>query len=178
MRPDDYDLSLYTRDEGEDHGMTDIPDGASLAFGEFPSQATSESDILGHYGTILNESRHARTPTSPMHASLRKKKMISELSELRKENKDLRDGQKRLQDLIAESLEGQRAQKELMFMMKQQLDSVQSELSQLRQAKETHNQDGNVQSDPETSILPDVAVTASDDARRSPELGTSPLGSF
>ncbi|KAF5663330.1 hypothetical protein FDENT_13158 [Fusarium denticulatum] len=178
IRPDDYDFSLHTRDEDEDHRMTDNPDGASLGFGDFRSQATGETDILSHHGTVLNESRPARPPESPMLEPIREKKMISELSELRKENKELRDGQKRLQDLFTESLEGQKAQKELMFIIKQQLDSVQSELSQLRQAKETPTQDGNVQSHPETPILPDVAVTASGDGPQSPELGTSPPSSI
>ncbi|KAG5795235.1 hypothetical protein H9Q69_005697 [Fusarium xylarioides] len=178
MRPGDYDLSLHSLGDDEDDDMADNLNGASLVSGDFPSQATSDSDILSHYGTILNESRHTRPPASPTPTSIREKRMLSELSDIRKENKELRDGQKRLQELFAESLDGQKEQKELMLNMKKQLDNVQSELSQLRQAKDVPIHDSNEQRQPETPSLPEVAVTSSADAPQSPELGTSHPSTF
>ncbi|KAG5821630.1 hypothetical protein H9Q71_000161 [Fusarium xylarioides] len=127
-----------------------------------------------------------------MNESTREKQMITELSEIRKANKELRDGQKRIQDLFVESIERQKEQNELMVNMKKQLDSVQyghwsvilrgpsmqSKLSQLRQAKEAPTHGGDLQRHPETPTLPDVAVTDSGDAPQSPELGTSHPSTF
>ncbi|KAF5580278.1 uncharacterized protein FSUBG_13431 [Fusarium subglutinans] len=110
------------------------------------------------------------------YASLQEKEMLSELSELRKENKELRDGQKHLQDLFVKGVKeqndlmqkGQQEQRELMLNMKQQLDDMRSELTQLRRAREASGDV--VQSYPERSSLPEATFIAPG----SPELGTNP----
>ncbi|KAF5537024.1 hypothetical protein FNAPI_11531 [Fusarium napiforme] len=52
MCPEDYELSFHTRDEDGDHGMTDNLSGASFDSGDFPPQATNESDRLRPHGTM------------------------------------------------------------------------------------------------------------------------------
>ncbi|KAJ9419671.1 hypothetical protein QL093DRAFT_2639354 [Fusarium oxysporum] len=156
--------------EEDDDDMTGtVDDGANLDFDEFRPR-----------GPTLAESLPPQPPASPIYASLREKKMLSELSELRKENRELREGQKKLRGLfadgvkrqnevIAESrdlmLQAQKEQKELMLNMQKQFESMQSELSELRQAKEAPNRGDNVQRPPEVTVT-------SDSAPKSPELGT------
>ncbi|KNB06276.1 hypothetical protein FOXG_07041 [Fusarium oxysporum f. sp. lycopersici 4287] len=167
--------------EEDDDDMTGtVDDGANLDFGEFLPQATNEPDEFRPRGPTLAESLPPQPPASPIYASLREKKMLSELSELRKENRELREGQKKLRGLfadgvkrqnevIAESrdlmLQAQKEQKELMLNMQKQFESMQSELSELRQAKEAPNRGDNVQRPPEVTVT-------SDSAPKSPELGT------
>jgi hypothetical protein len=73
--------------------------------------------------------------------------------------------QKEQKELIAQSMQAQKEQQELMLNMQKQLESMQSELSELRQAKEAPNRGDNVQRPPEVTVT-------SDSAPRSPELGT------
>ncbi|TVY63822.1 hypothetical protein Focb16_v014389 [Fusarium oxysporum f. sp. cubense] len=169
--------------EGEEDDMAGtVDDGANLDFGEFLPQATKESDEFRPRGPTLAESLPPHPPASPIYASLREKKMLSELSELRKENRELREGQKKLRGLFADGvkrqnelivqssnlmLQAQKEQKELMLNMQKQLESMQSELSELRQAKEAPNRGDNVQRPPEVTVT-------SDSAPKSPELGTIP----
>ncbi|KAF4950521.1 hypothetical protein FGADI_8140 [Fusarium gaditjirri] len=168
--------------------------GVNFDSDEFSPQATQESDGWRPRGPTLSESLPLGRPASPIYASLRESQMLAELSELRKENKSLRDGQKKLQDLfdkgvkqqnevIAKSikeqnvlmLQGQKEQMELMVKMQEQLKSMQSELSEFRQAKEASSRGDNVQRHPERPRLPEVPVTVSNVAPESPELGTNPL---
>ncbi|KAF5692184.1 hypothetical protein FCIRC_99 [Fusarium circinatum] len=159
-----YPLQGVESEEGDRGGMTNtFDDSVGPDFGELDLQNTNESPEFRPHGPTLAESFPSERHASPVYASLREKKMLSELSELRKENKELRDGQKQLQDLFTE---GQKEQKQLVLDMKQQLDNMQSELTQLRQARQAPGDV--VQSHPERPSLPEATVIAS----RSPELGT------
>ncbi|KAF5580285.1 uncharacterized protein FSUBG_13438 [Fusarium subglutinans] len=173
VRPDVSDARpLPEVESGVDDDMTNIfDDGLNLDFDGFVPHVTEEVDECGPYGPTLAESFPPGRRASPVYASLREKKMLSELSELRKENKELRDGQKQLQDLFTE---GQKEQKQLILDMKLQLDSMQSELSQLRQSKEAPNQGAVVQSHPERLRPPGATVIDPRGATNSPELGTDP----
>ncbi|KAF5533437.1 hypothetical protein FMEXI_11819 [Fusarium mexicanum] len=179
VRPDVSDARPLPEVESgvDDDDMTNIfDDGLNLDSGGFVPHVTDVVDECGPYGPTLAESFPSERRASPVYASLREKEMLSELSELRKENKELRDGQKHLQDLFAKGVKeqndlmqkGQQEQRELMLNMKQQLDDMRSELTQLRQAREAP---GDVlQSYPERSSLPEATFIDPG----SPELGTNP----
>jgi hypothetical protein len=160
----------YQRDDEEEDSTAMRP----VDSGDFHPQATNESDRLRPHGTTLTGSPIAQSYASPVYASTQERRLLSELSEIRNENKELRDGQERLQALFAESLKGQKEQKELILSIKKQLDGVQTELSQLHQAKEAPIEDFNVQRHPEMPTLPGAADTGSGEHHQSPELGTSP----
>ncbi|KAF5232503.1 hypothetical protein FANTH_12964 [Fusarium anthophilum] len=150
--------------EGDRGGMTNtFDDSVGPDFGELDLQNTNESPEFRPHGPTLADLLPSERHASPVYASLREKKMLSELSELRKENKELRDGQKQLQDLFTE---GQKEQKQLVLDMKQQLDKMQSELSQMRQAREAPGDV--VQSHSERPSHPEATLIVP----RSPELGT------
>ncbi|KAM0084519.1 hypothetical protein ACKRZS_003360 [Fusarium odoratissimum] len=184
VRSGDSDLPFHPLpdledEEGDDDMTGTFNAGANLDFGEFLPRATNESDEFRPRGPTLAESLPPQPPASPIYASLREQKMLSELSELRKENRELREGQEKLRGLFAEGvkrqneviaqssnllLQVQKEQKELLLNMQKQLESMQSELSELRQAKEAPNRGDRP---------PEVTVT-SDSAPKSPELGTIP----
>ncbi|RKL47882.1 hypothetical protein BFJ70_g2249 [Fusarium oxysporum] len=107
--------------EEDDDDMTGtVDDGANIDFGEFLPQATNESDEFRPRGPTLAESLPLRPPASPIYISLRERELLSEISELRKEVRELREGQRRQDDL--------------MLTMQTQLDSMQSELRQIKQS--------------------------------------------
>ncbi|RBQ65844.1 hypothetical protein FVER14953_21762 [Fusarium verticillioides] len=108
--PDDYLPPTLPGIEsvGDDDQVTNtFDDGVGSDFGELDVQNTNESPELRPRGPTLGESFPSGRPVSPVYAYVREKKMLSELSELRKENKELRDGQKRLRDLLAEGIKEQ-----------------------------------------------------------------------
>ncbi|KAF5612479.1 uncharacterized protein FTJAE_14079, partial [Fusarium tjaetaba] len=211
--PDGFLPSTLTGIEsvGDDDEVTNtFDDGVRPDFGELDVQNTNESPEFRPRGPTLGESCPSGRPASPVYASVREKKMLSELSELREENKELRDGQKRLQTLLAEGIKeqneliarkdqeitrllkeqgdlirrGQEDQKQQMLDMRNEqkkqmvdlmkkLESVKSELTQSRQAKEAPNQGDTVQSHPGRPSLPDATVIVPGGAPGSPDLGTN-----
>ncbi|KLO87968.1 Uncharacterized protein LW93_5134 [Fusarium fujikuroi] len=157
------------QDEDEDDGTTDNAFGS----GEFVPQDAVESPEFRPRGPTLAELLPQGPPASPIYASLREKKMLEELAQLREGNKELRDGQKRMQDLFAQGVKeqneviaqkdreivrllkdqndlirkGQYEQKQQMLDMRNEqnkqmrdlmkdMESIKSELTQSRQAKE------------------------------------------
>ncbi|VZH97563.1 unnamed protein product [Fusarium fujikuroi] len=157
------------QDESEDDRMTDNAFGS----GEFVPQDAVESPDFRPRGPTLAELLPQGPPASPIYASLREKKMLEELAQLREGNKELRDGQKRMQDLFAQGVKeqneviaqkdreivrllkdqndlirkGQYEQKQQMLDMRNEqnkqmrdlmkdMESIKSELTQSRQAKE------------------------------------------
>ncbi|QGI83894.1 hypothetical protein CEK25_010623 [Fusarium fujikuroi] len=104
------------------------------------------------------------------------KQMSTEISSLKEENAKLyklvQEGQKQQMELILNMKEEQNQQ---MLDMKEQLQSMQSELTQLRKTKEAPNQADVEQSHPERPSLPEPTVIAPGAATRSPELGTKDI---
>ncbi|EXK95655.1 hypothetical protein FOQG_04205 [Fusarium oxysporum f. sp. raphani 54005] len=76
--------------------------------------ATDDSEAFSHESTVPERSE------LPVHASHRENELLSEISELRKESRELREGQRRQDDL--------------MLTMQTQLDNMQSELRQIKQS--------------------------------------------
>lgn len=113
------------QDESEDDRMTDNAFGS----GEFVPQDAVESPEFRPRGPTLAELLPRGPPASPIYASIREKKMLEELAQLREENKELRDGQKLLQDLFAQGVKKQNeviAQKdrEIVRLLKDQNDLI------------------------------------------------------
>ncbi|RYC85608.1 hypothetical protein BFJ63_vAg11578 [Fusarium oxysporum f. sp. narcissi] len=100
-------------DEDDDDMAGTFDDGTNLDSGEFLPQATKELDEFRPSGPTLAESLPLRPPASPLYVSLRERELLSEISELR---------------------QGQRRQDDLMLTMQTQLDSMQSELRQIKQS--------------------------------------------
>ncbi|SCN96814.1 uncharacterized protein FFE2_08607 [Fusarium fujikuroi] len=195
MYPGGSDMSLnrpsHLESEDDDDGMVGNADGASLHSGGFPPHSTNESEGFRPHRSILTVSPPPQCPAFPAYASIREEEMLSELLELRKENKELRDDRRRVEHLVAERFkrqdevidqrikdlmcQGREEQKKLMLDLKDELlETVKSELRQLRHGNEVPNQDSAVQSH-ERPSFPDVAGTLSGGATRSPDLGTSSL---
>ncbi|PCD30400.1 hypothetical protein AU210_010082 [Fusarium oxysporum f. sp. radicis-cucumerinum] len=179
--------SLSIDDEGDDDMTDSLDAGANFDSGEFLPQATNGSEELRPCRPALAELLPLRPPTLPIYTSVREQKILPELLELRKGNRKLQEGQKELEELfdmgakrqnevIAQTrnliLQGQKEQKELMLNMQKQLDSMQSDLSELRQAKVASNRVDNKKRHPERPSL-EATVTASDSAPKSPESGTN-----
>ncbi|KAL5598133.1 hypothetical protein FOBRF1_011926 [Fusarium oxysporum] len=142
---------------GEDDGMGGNLEG-NLGLDqppEDPAQSTSGLDVLPAHGATLSSRTSLGRPAPSVYPSFHEMQMASDISALKKTNTEL---YKLLRD-------GQREQKELMLNMQKQLESMQSELSELRQAKEAPNRGDNVQRPPEVTVT-------SDSAPKSPELGT------
>lgn len=123
------DFSLYPQPDVQDEGEDD--DTADIAFGSggFVPQDAVESHEFRPRGPTLAELLPQGPPASPIYASIREKKMLEELAQLREENKELRDGQKRLQDLFAQGVKKQNeviAQKdrEIVRLLKEQNDLI------------------------------------------------------
>ncbi|KAF5644485.1 hypothetical protein F52700_2484 [Fusarium sp. NRRL 52700] len=172
VRRNNFDLPLNPLPDAESGDYADemtniLDDGSNLYSGEFIPQATDETEEFRPYGPTLTESFPAGPPASPIYASVREKKMLSEISELRKENKELRDGQKQMQRLFVKN---QKEQKQQMLDVMQKLNNVESQLTQLLQSKEASNEGAVVQSHSERAPLPEATVIAP----KSPGLGTNP----
>ncbi|RKL47052.1 hypothetical protein BFJ72_g2789 [Fusarium proliferatum] len=119
------DFSVNLPGEREDDGMADN----AFDFGEFVPLNTHESHEFRPHGRTLAESLPQGPPASPIYTSVRETKMLEELALLREENKELRDGQKRLQDLFAQGVKKQNdviAQKdrEIVRLLKEQSDLI------------------------------------------------------
>ncbi|RBQ77309.1 hypothetical protein FVER14953_06609 [Fusarium verticillioides] len=150
----------------EDLGSQDsvhTGDGEGSESEESP-QSTSGLNVLRARRPVLSSLRSPGRSAPSVYPSFHEEQMASEIRSLKQENA-------KLHKLV---LEGQKEQRELMLTMKTQLDGVQSELSELRKAKEAPTRDDNVQRQAERPSPPQVTVTVSDSAPQSPELGTTP----
>ncbi|KAF5692185.1 hypothetical protein FCIRC_100 [Fusarium circinatum] len=154
--PEGNDENDFTGDNLEDNFGFDMPP-------EEPTQTASGIDVLRARGPLLSSRRSPGHPAPSVYPSFHDEKMASEIASLKEENA-------KLCKLV---LEGQKEQRQLILDMKTQLDSVQSELSELRKAKEASTQNNNVQGQLETPSPPQITVTVFDSAPKSPELGTS-----
>ncbi|CCT70937.1 uncharacterized protein FFUJ_09036 [Fusarium fujikuroi IMI 58289] len=161
-----------------DFGLDLPPDDAA--------QSTSGADVLLAHGPTLSSRQSLRPSEPPVHGSFHEEQMSTEISSLKEENAKLyklvQEGQKQQMELILNMKEEQNQQmldmrneqNQQMLDMKEQLQSMQSELTQLRKTKEAPNQADVEQSHPERPSLPEPTVIAPGAATRSPELGTSP----
>ncbi|CZR40732.1 uncharacterized protein FPRO_10320 [Fusarium proliferatum ET1] len=134
-------------------------------------ESTSGADVPLAHGATLSPTR-LRGPSEPsVYRSFHEEQMATEISSLKEENAKLHklvQGQKQQMELI---LDMKKEQNQQMLDMKEQLASMQSELTQLRQAKEAPNHGHVLQSHPERPSLPETTVIVPDAAPRGPELG-------
>ncbi|KAG4259200.1 hypothetical protein FPRO04_07503 [Fusarium proliferatum] len=132
-------------------------------------ESTSGADVPLAHGATLSPTR-LRGPSEPsVYRSFHEEQMATEISSLKEENAKLQklvQGQKQQMELI---LDMKKEQNQQMLDMKENLASMHSELTQLRQEKEAPNHGHVLQSHPEQPSLPE----ATDAAPRSPELGTN-----
>ncbi|EXA38202.1 hypothetical protein FOVG_10170 [Fusarium oxysporum f. sp. pisi HDV247] len=153
----DSDSHLETRylsdgdDNHSDIGGT-FDDGVEAGFEEF-DLASRGSAEYPHHGSDVSETLPRQPPASPIYASHQDSRIISEISELRKENLELRESQQRLSRRVEE---GQKRQND----MQARLD----ELSQRNPAPNVQ------QNDQQTTILFDEPVTTPENILDTPDL--------
>ncbi|KAF5643746.1 uncharacterized protein FTJAE_3044 [Fusarium tjaetaba] len=155
--PERNDEDDFTGDDLEDDFGFDMPPEES-------PQSTSRLNVLRSRGPVLSSLRSPRRRAPSVYPSFQEEEMASEIRSLKQENA-------KLYKLV---LDGQKEQRDFMLNVKTQLDSVQSELSELRKAKEAPTRDDNVQGQEESPSPPQVTATVSDIAPQSPDLGTTP----
>ncbi|KAH7210895.1 uncharacterized protein BKA55DRAFT_698024 [Fusarium redolens] len=120
---------------------------------EFVPQTTHESDAFRSHGPTVSETLPRQPAASTIHASHQDRKILSEISDLKRENKELRESQKR--------------HDELMITMQSQLESMQSELRELSQRNQAFNPPQNNQ---QSTILFNKPATESESILDAPDL--------
>ncbi|KAH7144845.1 hypothetical protein DER46DRAFT_672543 [Fusarium sp. MPI-SDFR-AT-0072] len=125
----DSPLDIQNWPDGDDNDI-DIGGtfgaGVEAGFEEFDPVSRESAEYRRHVSNV-SETLLQQSHASPINASHQDNRILSEISELRKENLELRESQQRLHKLVEE---GQKRQNELMLSMQVRLD----ELSQRKPA--------------------------------------------